>query len=293
MNYQEKYFKYKNKYLQLKNIQLGQRYKELSEKVNSSLFKGGASIDPGTSAGGGGHSSEGTINSFSGSTTTGSTMHINTKLHEPTIRNIILLKDKSIYNINQIDSFFLERINGYPDNFGGKILFYHPIIQYLDYWVGSFERKNDSYYLAFGNIIQFVENGLINPHLLIKQALYQLILNILKENDKRPALYDNFINFLINQRPDLYNTLIKELEIIYNYGFNPEKNMPNLANFDNGITQETVSDTAKKIYDKLTSKGLDQWLQMMEELNLLNKLDINFEPTTSIMAGFLDVYKEK
>ena len=311
MNYQEKYFKYKNKYLQLKNIQLGQGQRSKGslnlfegQRSKGSLnlfeghssfnfFKGGASTDfTGTSAGGGGgHSSEGTINSFRGSTT--STVYTD-KLSEKTIRDVILSKGENM------NTDFFNRKNGYLYDFGGKILFYHPIIQYLNCYVGILKPININNLSAYKQINILIKNNIIDQFILIKQALYQLILNILFKNEIRHDLYDGLITFLIEEEKDpdiqkkLFDTIINELNTIILHGFNPDEGMPDLKHiYNKNITRETIISQAIEILNKQPKKSFKLYLLLMEHLGLLHILDASYESLTSIMAAYLNAHKPK
>ena len=180
------------------------------------------------------------------------------------MRKIILLKNKSKDEIDIIYTDFYKRRNGYYYQFGNKIIFYHPIIQYLDYWVGNPIRKNEIDTIAFRNINTLIENNIIDSVILLKQALYQLILNILFKNEKRQNLYNNFINFLIQTYPELENTYMNELCIIILDGFNPNKDMPNLAHiYNNDVTQERIKKKAFLILSNQSKNPYKVYLLLM------------------------------
>jgi hypothetical protein len=279
MNYKEKYLKYKYKYLQLKKIQLS----------------GGASV---------------TGAKRSANLSTDSDIIVGYKLSLESIRKFILFdidltkiqssgQSIKVYLENKgISSHVLQQINGYYYEFDNKRFYSNPIICFLDYYLGvptNLFSHGLTLSFWFKRINILIAYKLIDPYILLKQALYQLILNILYENVIRQDLYDRFITFLINTNSeDLKDTFINELSRIILYGFDKEKNMPNLDYIhNNAITQETIKSEANKILNRLNKESFKVYLLLMNYFGLANILDGSYEPVTTAMVGYLSAHKSK
>ena len=185
---------------------------------------------------------------------------------------------------------FTDNINGYFYTFNEKKIFDHPIILYIEY---KYKLKNNVTFVSIRSEIQNIITNNINLNLdiLIKQLLYYLILNILYGNNKK-IIFDDFITYLIQTYPNLYNTLVNELSNIAANGFTEptlqnNSQMPHLGH-NNDVTQETIKNTATKISTRVTIKGLGPWLQIMDDLKLLNIINADYEPVTGLIKEFLD-----